>query len=378
MKIFAIISEYNPLHSGHLYHLNETRKYADKIVVIMSGSFTERGDIAISNKYSRAVSAIKAGADMVIELPTVYAVSPADKFAYGAIKTLSTMNIDSLSFGSECGDIVALEKAAKVLSYESKQLKAEIQIELKKGNSLIKSRANSLKSLGIEISELTPNNTLAIEYINAIHKLKSPITPFTIKRSGNGYTNEELTGKYLSATAIRKAIYNGQYDSIKGYLPFEIDYFANANNNLHKMILYKLNLMSNEDLNQIFDVTEGLENRIKKCLNSDYEVFINELKTKRYTMARLKRILIASLLGITKDFYKNSLNATPYVNVLAIKEESKDLLSMINTPNIITKPSDIKHLTLDSLPMVNLDTLSHRILSIINEDKSNLNSMQII
>lgn len=379
MKIFAIISEYNPLHSGHLYHIEQTCKIADKLIVIMSGSFTQRGDSAIDNKYCRAANAIKAGADMVIELPTLYAISPADKFAYGAIKTLSLLNVNHLSFGSESGNIDELYSLIDILDNETDDIKSNIRKELNQGKPLVVAQANAINNLGIGI-ELKPNNILGLEYIKAIRELNANITPYTIKRSGNDYNSLSTKGEHLSATAIRAAIIAGDYNAVNEYLPYGTNYNLNSNDNLGKLILYKLNTMSNEELEQIFDISEGLHNRIIKCLNCSlsYNEFISNLKTRRYTMARLKRILIAALLGISKDKYRRLLNSEHYINVLAINEDSKDLLSSISTSNVITKPSDFKRINDNSKEMIELDTLAHRILTIINEDCSNLNSMQVI
>lgn len=378
VKIFAIIAEYNPFHSGHLYHLEETRKSADRIVVVMSGSFTQRGDAAIDNKYRRAANAIYAGADMVIELPTLYAVSPADKFAYGALKTLSTMNIDYLSFGSESGNINSLLKAVDILDNESDELRELIRNAMKKGNPLAKAKADAFSKIDNHI-ELKPNNILALEYIRAIRKLNRNIIPFTIKRMGSDYNDDYKEGTFLSATALRNAIYNDEYYLIRDYIPYTVRYNINTVSNLQKLILYKLNTMTTDELKKIFDVKEGLQNRIINGLKfSDYEVFMMAVKTKRYTMARLKRIFIAALLNITKEFYKESLDAPPYANVLAIRSDRKDMLSLIRSHNIITKPSDIRNVSEEVRPMIELDEMAHKVLNVINEDNSNLNSMQII
>ncbi|MGI6701451.1 MAG: nucleotidyltransferase family protein [Christensenellales bacterium] len=378
MKKYAIIAEYNPFHSGHLYHLNETRKVADRIIVVLSGSFTQRGDAAVENKYRRAQNAIYSGADIVIELPTLYAISPADKFAYGAIKTLSALDVDYLSFGSESGRLDVLLKAADILENENEDIKRVIRQGLQKGQPLVKARADALKTSDIDI-DLKPNNTLAIEYIKTLKKFNSSIQPHTIKRIGCDYNDLNLSDSHLSATSIRNYIFNNNISLIKDFIPYTVQYNINSRANLEKLILYRLNMMTKDELRDIFDVGEGLENRIFNSLKfTDFNVFLYTLKTKRYTMARLKRILIAALLNITKEFYLNCLDAPPYVNVLAIRKERKEILSKIKTRNIYTKPSDIKKLSPEVLPLVNLDVLSHKLLNIINEDTSNLNSMQII
>lgn len=379
MKVFAIIAEYNPLHSGHLHHIRETLQLADKLVVIMSGSFTQRGDVVIESKYRRAASAIRAGADMVIELPTLYAISPADKFAYGALKTLSAIDIDGLSFGSECGSVDKLNSAIEILDNETDEIKSIIREELDKGYPLVKAKANALEQLGLNACELTSNNTLGIEYLRAIKDLNLSIQPYSIERKGNSYNSYELSGIHLSATAIREAIYKGEYDTVEKYLPYPVKYNSRAPYNLGLSILFSLNSLTDEELLNIYDVSEGLNNRIKKCLiHSEYEHFIEALKTRRYTMARLKRILIASLLGISKKLYSKSLLASPYISVLAIKESSRDLLSLIKTKNIITKQSDISKLSDDVLPLLELDMLADRYQAIINKDYTRHKFMEVI
>lgn len=376
MKLFAIIAEYNPFHSGHLYHINKTLESSDKLIVIMSGSFTQRGDVAIDNKYSRAANAIRAGADMVIELPSVFAVSPADKFAYGAIKTLKQLPINYLSFGSECGDINKLYSTIEILDNETADIKNVIKCNLEYGMPLVKARAEAFTKSLSQIN-LTPNNTLALEYLRQIKD--TDIKPLTIKREGNFYNDLSISGEYLSATAIRELIYLNQYDKVKKHIPYPINYNTNALKNLGQMIMYKLNIMNSQDIKDIFDVTEGLENRIINNLHyTTFSDFIYNLKTKRYTLSRLKRILISCLLDITYDYHNMAINAQPYVNILAIKNSSRNLISKITTSNIYTKPSDYNTLSQDAKRIIDLDNLAHKLACIINEDSSNLNSMQVI
>ncbi len=377
MKKFAIIAEYNPLHSGHQYHISETRRIASDIIVVMSGSFTQRGDFVVEGKYKRAEKAIAAGADMVVELPQVFASSPADKFALWGVKTAAVAGAEALSFGSESGNIEKLKETERLFEHEPEELKKVIREGLDAGLSLISARALGASALS---AELTPNNTLGIEYLRAIRQTGEPIEPYTLKRQGNGYTSHALTGNHLSATAIRQAIYSGNEEAVMAYLPSMFDYNPLAPDNFSSMALYKLNTMTAEEIEKLFDVTEGLHNRIVKCLqdSADYETFIKTLKTKRYTMARLKRIVIYAMLNITKDVFARAMTTPPYLNVLAIRESKLNLLSEARTDYIVTKPSEAKYLPEKVNELYKLDCRADRLLCIINGVKPEVNAMRIV
>lgn len=359
-KILGIVSEYNPFHFGHLYQLQESKKIInpDYSVAVMSGNFVERGDVAIIDKWSRSEMALKNGIDLVIELPLLYSISSAENFALGAIKILDSLKMDTtLSFGSECGNLSTLEQIANVLYSEPKEYLSILNHKLSSGVSFPKAREHALLMYLNDIRKFAnvldePNNILGIEYLKAMQNQKSKLKAITIKRKGEQYNSFSLDSKFSSATAIRHGLLNNI--DIKSCVP-EVSYqilkekkeknqMIFGINTFEQAILYKLRCMTLEDIAMLPDVTEGLENKIKKAVNScnDSTTLISMIKSKRYTLTRINRILLYALLNITKKDMQSSYKATPYIRVLGVNAKGKELLSKIskNNPkaNIITSP----------------------------------------
>ncbi len=372
MHIVGLITEYNPFHNGHLYHLNESKKITNSeySIAIMSGNFLQRGEPALVDKWTRAKLAVDNGVDLVIELPVVYACQSAEFFAYGAVKTLDSLGIvDSICFGSELGDIQLLDHIAEILINEPKMYVDCLKSELESGNSYPKAREHALINYLKETSSLNssiisnvisnPNNILSIEYLKAIRKIGSKIKPFTIKRKQANYHDKNLTGTISSATAIREELINNSFiENIKPAVPL-ITYeylkdFYNENkdfNSLDKysmILLYLLRNSTLEDFRKIIDVKEGLDNRIKSCSNSysSIDEILNCIKTKRYTMTRLKRILIHLLLDIDKNVVANlHLHGPQYIRILGLSSKGFDILKQAKKTSslpIITKFADYK------------------------------------
>lgn len=352
-KVLGIIAEYNPFHNGHLYHLNESKKAvgADYAMAIMSGNFVQRGDTSLINKWSKAEMALQNGIDLVIELPTIYSISSAENFASGAIKILDSLKIiDYLSFGSELCDVNLLNDFANVLYQEPKEYISILNHELGKGFSYPKARENALLLYLNDIRKYanilsSSNNILAIEYLKALKKEKSSITPFSIKRNKVDYNDTQIIDGFASATAIRKIALTNDVWSLRRAMPktcFDIMYEQLRSGkivpNLSKfdqIIIYNLRKMSLAQIADLPDVSEGLENSIKNAANSCNTT--NELmtivKSKRYTTTRLKRILLYALLGITKKDMQASKKVTPYIRVLGFNEKGKELISGIAHAN---------------------------------------------
>jgi len=347
-RILGIISEYNPFHNGHLYQLQKSKKLVnpDYSVCIMSGNFSQRGVPSLVDKWSKAEMAIKAGFDMVIELPTVYSISSAENFAEGAIKILSSFSDVTLSFGSEIGSMAVLDQFADIFYREPKEYLLILKHELEKGLSYPKARENAILFYLQDVKKYSnilssPNNVLAIEYLKAIKKLKSRIFPITVKRIGTDYNSLAVNGNIASATAIRKLLYNKK--SIKKYVPAYSYEIIKSNLKMGKIlytlktyekeIIFKLRTMSLTEILNLQDVSEGLENAIKKAANScnNIEELVNSIKSKRYTLSRIQRILLYALLNITKTDIIDSYKAKPYVRVLGISEKGKYLLSEMNS-----------------------------------------------
>ena len=375
-KVLGIICEYNPFHNGHLYHLEQSKRLtgSNYTVAIMSGNFTQRGSTAIVDKWSRAEMALRSGIDLVIELPLLYSISSAENFADGAIRILDNLKVvDYLSFGAETSDIDILNEISEILYKEPKAYKTLLADELKKGLSFPKARENALLSYldNNKYSNIlsSPNNILGIEYMKALKKYKSNIKPVSIARFEAGYNDTNYSGNIASATAIRNIIKNGGFNILRNLLPSSsfnilIDNVKQGHiipdlSVFERQIIYNLRKMSVEEIGNLPDVSEGLEFSIKKAANSCNTLleFLNIIKSKRYTSTRLQRILLYTLLEITKKDINLSKKVTPYARVLGLNKRGKFLISEIAKANpkleIITS---VKRF-LDNSTNKNLNTL---------------------
>jgi len=346
-KVLGIIAEYNPFHNGHMHHLQKSKEVtnASYTVAVISGNFTQRGSTALVDKWSRAETALNCGVDLVIELPILYATSSAENFADGAIKILESLKVlDYISFGSESGDIDTLSKFANIFYKEPKEFKALLQIELDKGLSYPKARENALmiylkNNRKYKNILSSPNNILGIEYLKALKKYKSNIKPVSIPRFEAGYNDLDYSETIASATAIRNIFKNGNFDIARKLLP-EASYssFIKSIKNGHvvsdlsvfeKEIIYNLRKMDVSQISNLPDVSEGLEFAIKNAANSCNSLpeLLNIIKSKRYTSARIQRILLYSLLNITKKDMAISKKVQPYIRVLGFNKRGKFIIS---------------------------------------------------
>lgn len=365
-KVLGIIAEYNPFHNGHLYHLKASKKLtaADYTVAIISGNFTQRGSTSIVDKWSKTKMALENGIDLVIELPVLYSISSAENFADGAIKILNSLGIvDYLSFGAETSDISILNNIANILYSEPEEYKKLLSIELEKGLSFPKARENALLDYIKNSDDIvpenriidfekyskvlsSPNNILGIEYLKALKKYKSSIKPVCISRFKAKYNSSNFSENIASATAIRELIKNKNFDTIKTVIPLEsssvlMDCINSGCvvpdlNRFEKEIIYTLRKMTIEEIANIPDVSEGLEFSIKKAANSCNNIneFLDIVKSKRYTITRLQRILLYTLLSISKENMQLSKKVEkPYIRVLGFNDNGKKLVSEIATKN---------------------------------------------
>lgn len=360
MNLTGIITEYNPFHLGHKYHLTKAIEdtNADGIVSVMSGNFMQRGNPAIIDKYNRAKMAVLNGVDLVLELPLVYSLSSAENFAYGGVKLLNSLNcINNIYFGSESGKIEDLVSIAKILKDEPQDYRDSLKIELDKGLPFHTARANALNSilLSSNISEIlsNSNNILAIEYIKALLKLNSDIKPFTLRREGSNYNDISLNKTFSSATSIRETLKNNfDINIIKNSIPTEslkvINELNEQNYNfvfeesLFPFLKYKL-LTNGESIKSIADVSEGLDNKIlKEIINcNSLKDLILKSKSKRYTYTRISRILSKVFIGF-ENFPIEEIQTSDitYIRPLAFNEKGAKILKSIKKNseiNILTK-----------------------------------------
>ena len=292
-KVVGIIAEYNPFHNGHAYHIQNAKAQtkSDYVVAVMTGNFTQRGNTSVVDKWEKTRMALIGGVDLVIELPTIYSISSAENFANGAVKILKNIGIvDTISFGMEADDISTLNNVANVLYNEPPEYKSILEHELSKGNSFPKARENATMMYLNDIKRYAnvlkgSNNILAIEYLKALKKQESNITPVGIKREKVYYNSTKIIDEYASATGIRSLLLRNQLDEVRRVVPSKV--FNLLLNDIRQgtyvlditafnnEIIYKLRSMSAKDIANLPDVNEGLENLIKEKANKT-----NNLKRK--------------------------------------------------------------------------------------------------
>lgn len=392
MKVLGIITEYNPMHNGHIYHIKKSKEItnADYVILVMSGSFTQTGNISTLDKFTKAKIATEYGVDLVIELPTIYATSSSEYFATGSVSLLNSLGIvDCICFGSECDKIEILNSITAKLIENEKSIWQDIKLQ-DKNNTFAKSRSIVLSKYltDSEMNEIDkPNNILGIEYLKALKKLDSNITPYLIQRNTSDYNENELNKNdlgYTSATSIRNALKNNDIQSINKYIPKSVyDKLINKkillNSDLYNLLKYKVISMTETEISNIHEVTEGLENRLKKCISitKNYDELISLMKSKRYIENKIKRILINILLQIDKQNFKNTIDSKAnYGHILAMSDNGKLLLSNISKQSnipVFTSINDkiIKKQSNEIKYMLNLDVYSSNIHSILTN--TNLN-----
>ncbi|WMM26736.1 nucleotidyltransferase [Tissierella sp. MB52-C2] len=381
MTVVGLITEYNPFHFGHKYHLEESIKKtkADYSIAIMSGSFLQRGEPSFIDKWTKAKMAIDNGVDLVLELPFIFSTQSAELFAYGGIKLLDSLNIvDYVSFGSEIGDLEPLNTLASILAREPDFYKEKLKSNLSLGLSYSVSRSNALHDY---INDYYPNNTynyeeilnksnniLGIEYLKSLININSTIKPVTIKRSGKDYNDLNLSNDFASATGIRNSIISNGLPSIKDLVPFETYYHLekylkkynkfNLIENYNQILLYLIRTMDIEKLQCLLDIEPGLENRIVQQgnKNNDIKEIINNIVTKRYPRTRIQRLFIHLLNQLDKDTFWELYNIYPsYIRVLGARKNGLALINKIKKNSslpIITKFADYKHFKNNSLEKI--------------------------
>ncbi|MDR7869908.1 MAG: nucleotidyltransferase [Tissierellaceae bacterium] len=367
MKVVSFITEYNPFHFGHKFHLDKSLALtgATHSISIMSSSFVQRGEPSLVDKWTKAKMAIENGVDLVIELPFIYSIQSAEFFALGGIKIMEALNIvDYIAFGSEIGDLEPLVNIANILVDESEEFKAILQDYLNLGMSFPAARSLAIKDYINLNSSLDfkydyesilkqSNNILAIEYLKALKSLNSSISPIVISRQGPDYKDDKISENYASATAIRRSIYENGINSVINLVPEPtyklLESFYNKYNkfnnleNYYSVIKYLLLTIDKDKLNEILDIENGLENRIiEKSLSSmNVKDIVERSSTKRYPKTRIQRILIHLLTGLSGQNVKNLYaEDVPYIRFLAANKKGLQLLNLIKEKSrvpILTK-----------------------------------------
>lgn len=356
MSVIGIVCEFNPFHNGHKYLIDSVKKDGDIVVCTMSGNFVQRGEPALLDKHYRVKQALNCGADLVLELPVAYACSRAQTFSRGAVKLLDSLKIvDTLAFGSECGDTEKLIMTAKAT--EDENARERINSLIKTGVSFACARENAVRDIyGDELADIlsSPNNILAVEYISALKLLKSKMNPLTVKRTGASHDSENSENEFASASLIREMLKNGE--SVQKYMPASAyNAFYEAINEkcapsdykkLDVAVLSFLRKTQAKELENAPDVSEGIENRIinsARTANTLEKVFENAC-TKRYPTARIRRIVLSAFLGIKKE---DTALGMPYIRVLGFNEKGREALRSCKdkaTLPIVMKASDISSL----------------------------------
>lgn len=341
MRSAGIISEYNPFHNGHKYHVEQTRMLGyDTIIAAMSGNITQRGTFACVEKQERVKAALYSGVDLCVEIPFPWACASAQDFAVGGISVLAGCGVDAVSFGAETDNTEELKKAAEdIESAEGDTIKENIRKGMTYANALSEAVNKETRDI---LS--TPNNLLGVEYIRAINKMCPDVIPVAIKRTGVGHDSNQANGEYSSASMIRKLMREGKTEQALTYMPKQVwEIISGAvisdMSVAERALLNSLRNMTVDEISVVRGVSEGLENRIaeaaKNCLNfSDVAEIV---KTKRYTLAKIRRVLMNCLVGTDKSMP----DYPPYIRVLGFNKRGREVLANIKKDTcILTKPSD--------------------------------------
>ena len=357
MPVAGIICEYNPFHLGHARMIENLRRQGmDGVVCAMSGNFVQRGEFALLSKQDRAEMAVRCGADLVLELPTLWSASGAENFARGGAAELAeTGVVTHLAFGSECGDASALDHLAEVL--DSPEYESALQRNLQSGRSFAACRRTAAAELlGEDTAALLdlPNNNLGVEYCRALRRMHSPIKVMTLHREGAGHDGTPCDG-IASASYIRQLLRQGNAAEAVQYLPRESGeillremaagrapvYMAQC----ERAVLARLRQMEEADFAPYDSGGEGLYRRVYRAVQEECTVegILDAAKTKRYSHARLRRMLLAAYLKIPADPLPERL---PYLRVLAANERGRQLLREMRDHHVpvLTKPADVASL----------------------------------
>ena len=339
MRTVGIIAEFNPFHNGHYHIINQLKQQGDRVVCVIGDDFTQRGDVALVSKYARAKMALAHGADLCVLMPVLWSMSCANNFAIGGVSLLKELSVDAIAFGSECADIKTLLRVSKTA--HSEELTPLLTEQLKSGITFAKARQNALEAiLGNDASILSsPNDTLATEYIHAAECLDFKPEFIAIKREGCAHDSALPCGSFASASAIRELVLNTNTNAIKAFMPNDAFNILMAEledgniadiKNIETAMLSTLRRLTADDFKKVPEVSEGLENKIVAAISESTSLLeaLEKIKSKRYTLARIRRILLAAYLGINNDFF---LESVPYIKVLGFNKCGEEIIKSAKT-----------------------------------------------
>lgn len=374
MKVAGIIAEYNPFHAGHAYLAQKARENgATHVVAVMSGNFVQRGAPAVFEHSVRTRAALMNGIDLILQLPAVCAASSAQSFAMAGVEILDgTGFVDELVFGSECGDIEKIISAVDAL--ESESLKPLLEEELKKGISFASARENALRKISSESADIikSPNNILGVEYVSALKKQQSRITPVTFGRLGAEHDSRETEENIASASYIRELLKGEEW---KKFVPENtVELYEKADiadiKNIENAIIYKIRTADAQSLSDVPDISEGIENRIisASCEAKNLDELYSLAKTKRYSHARIRRIILSYFLGFTAEDLGLSV---PYIRIMGFNERGAELIRKAKDTAklpVITKAADIASLGENAQRIFSLECIAGDVFALCFDD----------
>jgi len=384
MSVIGIVCEYNPFHKGHMFHIDAVRRDFDEdstVVCVMSGDFVQRGEPALYSKFARAEAACRCGADLVVELPLPWCLASAEGFARGAVSMLNSLGAEYISFGSEAGELEPLEEIARVLL--SKEHNTEIkQIMAERANlSYAAARQLALEGSVGEKAELisSPNNILAVEYLKAIYACGLKMRAHTVKRTGAGHDSAG-GGEIKSASELRLLIKEGNIATAAASIPEEAEAVFSRERNAGRIInnerfdaavMARLRMLSKEECEALPDAGDGLGLRLWKAAREEesVEAVIEAVKSKRYAMARIRRMTMCAALGVKAHMSKE---LPVFGRVLASNEKGFAVLKQCNFKgefSIISKPAQARELSLTGRSVFELGADAHDLFSLAYEAK---------
>lgn len=353
LAVSGIIAEFNPLHKGHKFIIDAARSQGNTVVCVISGNFVQRGDTAVISKFKRAEAALRCGADLIAELPVPWSMSTAQNFALGGVSQLMTLGCDEIVFGSECGSIEELQKAADIL--ESDSFSEQLTEELSSGVTFAAAREKAAAKAGLSSSVLSsPNDTLGIEYIMGARRLGFNGTFRCVKRIGAAHDSQEFNPNAVSASLIRERLLAGDLGFAERFMPIELRGFIREEmvsdiKNIDKCILSVLRTKPQEYFSTLPDISEGLENKLYFSVRvaTSFDELCTMVKTKRYSLARIRRLVLSAYLGIDKSFFGK---VPAYVRVLGFSPAGQAQLGNIPHDGIpvVTRAAEIKKLDGDA------------------------------